>query len=735
MTIRAKAISIGLAVFAIYTLLVYAAFALIIFPSFEQLEREEAQKDLNRCEEVIQKEIEFIDKTCFDWAAWDDLYRFVQDRNGEFASCNLLENTFHTTDHNVIYVVDLAGEVLWGAAYDLEKMVFIEAPESASKGFLSDNGLLATSDDSVKRGVYNSRWGPCLVSSRAIVTSENKGPFKGTMIMGKLLTPGMIESIANQAKVDLAIVKADASFSRVLADETGRRSNLGNPYSLSEISDGKLKIESIFRGLDGDPALALEILRDRRTLAEGKRSQMYALFFVMLSGVILLVVLVVMLERFVLGRVRLAAETVEEIASSKDSSRRLAVEGDDEISRLEGGINVMLDALDEKDADLKAREERLRRFIEQSPNMVALFDKNKKILLESRRWRETFNLEGDMLGMSYLDVYPYLPEEIKDAHDRALVGVENIAGESELSLPGKPPEWIRWKVHPWRDPLGEPAGFIVFIELITEIKAAEAEKERMERRAAYARKLESMGTVAGGIAHNFNNILTSVIGHIDLVMIDESFSREASKGLANVRNSAMRAAEICAKMVSYAGKGGITLERHAVEEIIREAAEEISLDLPEGIEIGVELEEDLPEMRLDPTQMKRALMNVMANAAESMEDAKGKVLVKVGLGKCDEATLEKMPEGYDLKKGECLFIQVFDQGKGMDKDLMEKIFDPFFTTGLTGRGLGLAEVQGIIRSHGGGIILESDPGKGTTFTIVLQTLESNGNGRVKAQDM
>jgi two-component system, cell cycle sensor histidine kinase and response regulator CckA len=265
---------------------------------------------------------------------------------------------------------------------------------------------------------------------------------------------------------------------------------------------------------------------------------------------------------------------------------------------------------------------------------------------------------------------------------------------------------------------GEPAVQVAFTD-VTDRRWAEAERERMTRRTFRAQKLESLGVMAGGIAHDFNNLLTGILGSAELALFELPRSSAVKKTVERIHKSASRAAELAEKMLIYSGKRQLDLEPVHLEEIVRESSRLLESSIPSRSSLALELAEEVPPVLGDASQLSTAVLNLITNAAESLDEKGGTIAVRVNTRGYTRERLEALNPDTRLAPGRYLVLEVSDDGPGMDEQTLARIFDPFFTTKFTGRGLGLAAVQGIVRSHRGAIEVQSSPGSGTSFRLLL----------------
>lgn len=258
---------------------------------------------------------------------------------------------------------------------------------------------------------------------------------------------------------------------------------------------------------------------------------------------------------------------------------------------------------------------------------------------------------------------------------------------------------------------------------IGRVRAVEALR-LMERRIHEAGKIEALGILAGGIAHDFNNMIAAMLGNVELAMLKLDPSSEALPYLNDSVTAAFRARDLCQQMLACAGRG--TLTRTAVEcnRMVRELGDLLRVTVPKSASLVCEYSESDLYVEADVTQLNQILMNLMTNAVDSLKDGVGTVRVTIGPVELGEGSPEELVPGFRSSPGEYVQLVVTDTGIGMDESTQNRIFDPFFTTKATGRGLGLAAVQGMVRRHGGSISVDSEVGNGTTVTVRLPRTET-----------
>ncbi len=260
-------------------------------------------------------------------------------------------------------------------------------------------------------------------------------------------------------------------------------------------------------------------------------------------------------------------------------------------------------------------------------------------------------------------------------------------------------------------------GALVFARDIGERRQAEQEKAKLMAQLHQAQKMEAIGTLAGGVAHDFNNILAAVVGFSELALEQTKQGQDNSDDIAQILVAAERARGLVRQILTYSRKTSMEMKPLDMNAMVREASHLLKRTLPKMINITTDLAADLPLVNADAHQMLQVLMNLSGNAADAMPQGGSLVIATLA------ANLENQPCPlcHDIISGGHVLLKVTDNGSGMEQATLAKIFDPFFTTKEVGKGtgLGLSTVYGIVESHGGHINVESQPGQGSTFSIYL----------------
>jgi two-component system cell cycle sensor histidine kinase/response regulator CckA len=317
-----------------------------------------------------------------------------------------------------------------------------------------------------------------------------------------------------------------------------------------------------------------------------------------------------------------------------------------------------------------------------------------------------------------------LAETLAAGSDNVLLSGKAILGqESTVFLSGDHSLTLELSKLPLRDAHGEIDGVLVICRDVTQLKRNEAEQREFARRLQETQKLESLGIIAGGIAHDFNNLLTIILGNANIARLRLPPNSNLHECLSRIEATSLRAADLCKQMLAYSGKGLFVIRRLDVSKLVQETTELLQLSISKKATLQLQLASTLPPVLADATQLQQILMNLVTNASDAIGARDGMIRICSGIVQVERKSLRGFSPATDIPDGEYVFLEVSDDGCGMPPEVRDKIFDPFFSTKFTGRGLGLAAVLGIVRSHRGAITVQSEVGRGSTFRLLLPPSE------------
>ena len=279
--------------------------------------------------------------------------------------------------------------------------------------------------------------------------------------------------------------------------------------------------------------------------------------------------------------------------------------------------------------------------------------------------------------------------------------------------------WFDACVSPLRSLSGQVEVVLVVARDVTEQVRAEEQRRKVEARLVQSQRLESLGLLAGGIAHDFNNLLVGILGNAELALRQVAPDDPAFGRLSDMRSASLRAAGLTRQLLAYAGKTVVSPHPFDLAALVAETLPLLRASLPAGAELAVETPRQGPWICADDGQIGQVVLNLVSNAAEALGERGGEIRVRTSVVHADASLLAECLLSARPQPGEFACLEVSDDGAGIAPEDLPLIFDPFFTTKFAGRGLGLAAVLGIVRSHGGTLRVESDLGKGSTFQVLL----------------
>jgi PAS domain S-box-containing protein len=372
-------------------------------------------------------------------------------------------------------------------------------------------------------------------------------------------------------------------------------------------------------------------------------------------------------------------------------------------------LGLVTDVTEQKRADEELRK--LSRAVEQSPASIMITDTAGDIVYVNPKFTQVTGYHpAEVLGQN--------PRILKSGHTpsseykqlwQTIKSGNEWRGEFHNKKKNGELFWESASISPVRDPNGVTTHFLAVKEDITERKG-------LEEQLWQAQKMESIGTLAAGIAHDFNNILAIILGYTSLMHRAAEDSPRVATSLEAIAKAVDRGAGLVRQILTFARKTEVNLEPLEVNMVINELAKMLGETFPKTISLSLQLEESLPVISMDHSQLHQALLNLCVNARDAMEDHGSLMIASRSISGSDIAS--RFPKAIG---NHYVLISVSDTGVGMDEATKSRMFDPFFTTKEKGRGtgLGLAVVFGVVQAHQGFIDVESEPGEGSTFKIYL----------------
>ena len=388
----------------------------------------------------------------------------------------------------------------------------------------------------------------------------------------------------------------------------------------------------------------------------------------------------------------------------------------DRLVRLGPALLEALERARQREA-LREQERLLRQIIDANPSLIFVKDWNGRFVLVNQATAHVYGTTVDALVGKTDGDFNRNTEEVahflRDDRDVMSSGQPKIIAEEPVTNPAGETRWFQTIKVPLRSPA---EGTATLLGVATEI----TERKRLEEQLLQSQKMEAVGQLAGGVAHDFNNILTAIVGYTDLLAAELASNVRQLEDLEEIRKAARRAAALTRQLLAFSRKQVLEPRIIDVNSVVLNLDKMLRSLISENIELKTDLAVNLGAARADPNQIEQVIMNLAINARDAMPDG-GTVTIETG-----NVTLDDAYAGQHVSviPGEYVMLAVSDTGCGMDVKTQSRIFEPFFTTKPAGRGtgLGLSTVYGIVKQTGGNIWLYSEPGKGTTFKVYLPAI-------------
>ena len=416
------------------------------------------------------------------------------------------------------------------------------------------------------------------------------------------------------------------------------------------------------------------------------------------------------------------ADLTRQVSEEQDYSLRAVKHGEDEVGNLVDSFNEMLSQIQARNLDLQDSEKRFRALVDQSVDAFFLHDADGHITDVNKRACDSLGYPcEELLGMTVEDIDTRASNE-----EYSKKFWQKISLESPVTIEGehrrKDGSTFPVEVRLGQLKIGNQEMIMGVARDISERKAAEEEKSKLQSQLQQSQKMESIGTLAGGIAHDFNNILMPIYGYTALALKELTPEQEKVKQyLDEVEMAASRARDLVKQILTFSRQEVEDQVPVQIHLIIKEALKLLRASIPTTIEIRQEISKDCGCVLANPTQIHQILMNLCTNAYHAMRDTGGTLAVSL---KPYQVEVDSFLENIQLAPGPYLRLEVSDTGHGMDRETIERVFEPYYTTKPQGEGtgMGLSVVHGIVNNHGGHISVYSEPGVGTSFNVYLPVL-------------
>jgi len=725
----------------------------ILFQGFDRVEEDAMKNDVERVLSAVEYEIGALDTTTGDYAGWDDTYAFAQKRDEKYVKVNMNNTTFTQLKINIVIIMNNRGEMVFGTGYDGKEDKQVPLSAEITEHFRPGR-FLAFHDriDGKKTGILKLKNGGMIISSRPILTSKFLGPIMGTIVMGRNIDAEVLSKWAKLTKTELSLHPSDHEAAGPNGGAEKGADRIVVRQKGPNVIEGYAQISDVY----GKPAYLLQVGMARPVHQQEVKTIGSLIAASLLAFLIFGATIVWLLKKSIIIRMLRISQDVRKIGMEADFSARVDAEGDDELAWLGREINGMIAKLEESalelrkvhhvvqqtneilleqieerkrtEAALRQSEERFMTIFQASPTPKALIVADDKTVFDiNERFTGRFGyLRPDVLGKKLKTFFQSTTEEWDDVN-RKFKKLGFLRDEYARMLT-KNGELRDCLISVEQVSIHDQGIVILSIQDMTEYK-------RMEIRLQRAQKMEALGVLAGGVAHDLNNTLAGLVGYPEMLMMQLPGDSPLLRHLKTIQSSGEKVAAIVQDLLTMARRGVPVEDDVFLNQLLRSYLESPEHRRLAGehreVSFVVDLADDLLAVHGSAVHLNKTILNLVLNAVEAMP-AGGTLRIETR-----NQYVDCPVAGYDeVREGEYVVMEISDTGHGISAEDIEHIFEPFYTKKIMGRsgsGLGLAVVWGTVKDHHGYIDVKSGEHGGTSFTIYLPAARNSLASGVKKQ--
>jgi len=688
----------------------------------EEIEERDTRRHIEQALGALSYLTSSLEAGTADWAAWDDTYIFIEDSNSEYIQSNLGDETFITLRLNLMLFVHSSGRIVFGKAFDLENEEETPIPPDLL-GHLSVNSLFLSQADThnFTSGIISLNQGPVLVASQPILTSEDEGPARGTLIFARYIDSETINELARVTLFPITVYsvreEAHPDFKEVLASLLQDEPIVVKPMDREYIG-GYTLIKDIY----GEPGFVLRVEMPRDSYHLGQTATSYYILSILGVGVLVGAVTMFLIQKQVLSRFARLIRGIDHIATDGDTTSRISMGGGDELSLVAGTIDGMLAALHEAEGEIREREERYRDLFENATDLIQSVDIDGHLLYVNEAWRETLGYsEEDVSNLSLWDIiHPDSIPKCREIFQKVISGepVDNI--ETVFVTKGGENITVEGNAN-CRFEGGEAVSTRGIFHDITERKQAAEQlqilyEHERDLRQQLEEEIKKRTEFTRALVHELKTPITPVLAAAEL-LLEETKDERSVKLVQSIDRSASNLNRRIDELIDLIRGETDMLPLNLAPVDVVSLLKDIGLEMmPVASRAGYSLTVDLPSsnpvVSADRDRLRQVVMNLLNNALKFTPPG-GKVILRV------------------MEKGANLFVEVQDTGPGINEEDQERLFDPYYRRvedreRLSGLGLGLALAKRLVELHGGQIWVKSKRGQGSTFGFSLPLETASG---------
>ncbi|MGC8739410.1 MAG: CHASE4 domain-containing protein [Candidatus Hydrogenedens sp.] len=670
----------------------------VVKPTLSQFERELAINELERFQKSFEKDLLYLNRTCADYSWWDDTYEFVINKNENFKRINLLPQTYKENNINMILIINALGEVVYGEWYNLDKKQKEKLPTEFSMPKIALTHPLLTFDNpkSGKYGIISTNYGNVAVASNPILKSNLEGEPRGVFIMGKLLDDDFWENIKNQIMLDISIfpyIEKDKLIRNALNYPINERKTI----QIYESKDGKLFLWDIINDIYGHPIILIRLTHNQNILSLSESMQIQGVTGFILIMVFGIISLWIAIKKQIISPLQDLTQNIRNSTYRESITFLPTIEKNDEIAllivhfnRMAYKINKLLEEKSKLVKEIAERERYLRFIINSVPCVIVEFDNNGTIRTTNSAIKEIVGLspqevENRNIGdiFSTKSIYDFL-KQIKENKEKT----NHFEFEESVCINDK-----KKYLHIYFNK-NKRNGEVFCIGVIWDITVLREIQEKYNEQ----KQLAILGEASASLAHELRNMITAIQSGFELMRVEKNV-RQREEITSELYVSIARLEETLRKLLEFTKKYKLQKIEVSIKELIEEQFKQCIIQYNNASFIEFNIKGDAI-IKVDVNLFSRAIINILNNSIESISN-QGKIYVEI----------------YD--KNDSHYIEIKDNGIGIEKENLGKIGKPFFTTKAKGTGLGLTITKKIIESHGGKIEIQSEKGVGTNVLIIL----------------
>lgn len=712
MSLRKKTLVITGSLILLLVFVLYTIANIILMGNFQKAEEQVARRNAEIMLNIFNDNISALDLITADWSAWDDTYDFVDAPDQAFVDLNMADENFIGLSVNFMLIANSSGDVVSSKGYDLENNVEIPVPETLLEHIKADDLLLGNIEPaSSTKGLFLSNEGPLLIVSRPITRSNFSGPIRGTFVMGRFLNTESIDHLGDN--LNLKIKMLPAGDKQLLPDFQSALANISvkSPFYIQPADTETIAAYTVIYDIYANPAIIAKVETPREIYKIGRSSIRYFIFSFVLVGLTIGGINHLLLEKTVLSRLLKLIGSVKNIGMEKDFSRRLTVEGKDELSHLAAEINETLSSMEKYHLMLQETEDKHRTDLERQvsertnelrnaneqllgerkrlyylldnlPFIVCLIAPDHSVIFTNRYSKKHF---GEPEGKTCYSLYWGRTTPCEECPALSVIKQNIISKWTYTILDGR-----TYQIYYY--PFNDMDGSLQVLELGLDV----TEQKQLEKEIAHLDRLNLVGEMAAGIGHEIRNPLTAVRGLLQILGTKEENVKH-KKYYDIMIEELDRANSIITEFLSLARNRPVQFKLQNLNRIINTILPLINAD---AISTNKSVDTDfhhIADLPLDEKEIRQLVLNLVRNGLEETPPG-GKIVIKT-----DE-------------NADDVVLSISDQGKGIEPETLKKIGTPFFTTKENGTGLGLAVCYSIAARHNAVIDVQTGPA-GTTFHV------------------